>query len=222
MLRRPWRFTARRASAPTSVEDCFYTAIEAVNIARKYSTPVISSSPIRASRRASRRLKSRESRKSLPGHYPCPIFRPWPITSLTICPTPDGITRSILRREQKFCSGKYPIVTGLEHDELEVIRPAPRKLQYHGNDREAPQEIAQARVEFPKPKIYGPPEGNVLPGRLGFAPKDRSRKPLTARAPLRRGGFFGLTIKSATSIRCRRTDLRKIFSPVSTMCSSWK
>src|SRR5476649_318650 len=27
--------------APTSVEDCFYTAIEAVNIARKYSTPVI-------------------------------------------------------------------------------------------------------------------------------------------------------------------------------------
>src|ERR1700728_2934316 len=26
--------------APTSVEDCFYTAIEAVNIARKYSTPV--------------------------------------------------------------------------------------------------------------------------------------------------------------------------------------
>src|SRR3982751_3574964 len=27
--------------APASVEDCFYTAIEAVNIARKYSTPVI-------------------------------------------------------------------------------------------------------------------------------------------------------------------------------------
>ncbi|MBM3872109.1 MAG: 2-oxoacid:acceptor oxidoreductase subunit alpha, partial [Verrucomicrobia bacterium] len=27
--------------APSSVEDCFYTAIEAVNIARKYSTPVI-------------------------------------------------------------------------------------------------------------------------------------------------------------------------------------
>src|ERR1700704_4485395 len=27
--------------APASVEDCFYTAIEAVNIARKYSTPVV-------------------------------------------------------------------------------------------------------------------------------------------------------------------------------------
>jgi len=27
--------------APSSVEDCFYSAIEAVNIARKYSTPVL-------------------------------------------------------------------------------------------------------------------------------------------------------------------------------------
>ncbi len=27
--------------APANVEDCFYTAIEAVNIARKYSVPVI-------------------------------------------------------------------------------------------------------------------------------------------------------------------------------------
>src|SRR5437588_12869983 len=27
--------------APTNVEDCFYTAIEAVNIARKYNVPVL-------------------------------------------------------------------------------------------------------------------------------------------------------------------------------------
>src|SRR2546430_1268013 len=32
--------SARVVLAPANVEDCFYTAIEAVNIARKYNVPV--------------------------------------------------------------------------------------------------------------------------------------------------------------------------------------
>ncbi len=53
--------------APTSVEDCFYTAIEAVNIARKYSTPVF----ILTDQGIATRIEAFEEPnlgKSLPGH----------------------------------------------------------------------------------------------------------------------------------------------------------
>ena len=53
--------------APASVEDCFYTAIEAVNIARKYNVPVF----ILSDQSIATRIEAFEEpdlQKALPGH----------------------------------------------------------------------------------------------------------------------------------------------------------
>ena len=59
--------TPRVVLAPANVEDCFYTAIEAVNIARKYSMPVI----LLTDQGIATRIEAfpvAGPRKSLPGH----------------------------------------------------------------------------------------------------------------------------------------------------------
>ena len=77
--------------APASVEDCFYTAIEAVNIARKYNVPVFILSDQAIATRIEAFAKP-ESRKGLPGYH-ARISRRSRITSPTICPR-----RMVLRR----------------------------------------------------------------------------------------------------------------------------
>jgi 2-oxoglutarate ferredoxin oxidoreductase subunit alpha len=57
-------------------------------------------------------------------------------------------------------SGKYPIVTGLEHDEMGHPTGAPRlHLQMTAKRRKKLQALA---ATLPTPPVYGPPEGNVL------------------------------------------------------------
>ena len=100
--------------APSTVEDCFYTAIEAVNIARKYSTPVI----ILTDQGIATRIEAfiEPDLKSIcqdisPDLTPVPDHKPYDLA------TSDGITRHV-PPGTRIASGKYPIVTGLEHDEL--------------------------------------------------------------------------------------------------------
>jgi 2-oxoglutarate ferredoxin oxidoreductase subunit alpha len=100
--------------APADVEDCFYTAIEAVNVARKYSVPVV----ILTDQAIATRIEAFEEpdlekvcQDISPDLAPVLEHKPYDLAA------PDGITRHVAPGT-RIASGKYPIVTGLEHDEL--------------------------------------------------------------------------------------------------------
>ena len=142
--------------APTDVEDCFYTAIEAVNIARKYSVPVI----ILSDQAISTRIEAFEEpnlekvcQDISPDLSPVTDHKPYDLSA------PDGVARH-LAPGTRIQSGKYPIVTGLEHDELGHPTGSPKlHMQMTAKRRKKLQALA---MELPVPKVYGPAEGNVL------------------------------------------------------------
>ncbi|MGZ5568230.1 MAG: 2-oxoacid:acceptor oxidoreductase subunit alpha, partial [Limisphaerales bacterium] len=57
-------------------------------------------------------------------------------------------------------SGKYPIASGLEHDEMGHPTGSPKlHMQMTARRRMKLQRLA---AELPPPQVYGPPEGNIL------------------------------------------------------------
>jgi 2-oxoglutarate ferredoxin oxidoreductase subunit alpha len=142
--------------APSSVEDCFYTAIEAVNIARKYSTPVI----ILTDQGIATRIEAfpypdleKVCQDISPDFTPVSDHKPYDLSS------PDGITRHIAPGT-RVASGKYPVVTGLEHDELgHPTGSGKLHTQMNAKRRNKLRKLAE---ELPRPQIYGAPEGHVL------------------------------------------------------------
>ena len=99
--------------APANVEDCFYTAIEAVNIARKYNVPVI----ILSDQAIATRIEAfpepnleKVCQDISPDLSPVPDFKPYDLSA------PDGVVPRVVPGT-RINSGKYPIATGLEHDE---------------------------------------------------------------------------------------------------------
>ena len=142
--------------APSSVEDCFYTAIEAVNIARKYSTPVI----VLTDQGIATRIEAFETpdlekicQDISPDFTPVADHKPYDLSA------PDGITRH-LAPGTRVASGKYPVVTGLEHDELGHPTGSPKMHQAMTAKRR--NKYRRLAAELPSPKVYGPPEGHVL------------------------------------------------------------
>src|ERR1039457_2257798 len=100
--------------APANVEDCFYMAIEAVNIARKYSVPVI----ILTDQGIATRIEAfmepnleKICQDISPDFTPVADHKPYDLSA------PEGLTHHVAPGT-RIQSGKYPIVTGLEHDEL--------------------------------------------------------------------------------------------------------
>ncbi len=100
--------------APANVEDCFYMAIEAVNIARKYSVPVI----ILTDQGIATRIEAfmepnleKICQDISPDFTPVADHKPYDLSA------PEGVTHHVAPGT-RIQSGKYPIVTGLEHDEL--------------------------------------------------------------------------------------------------------
>ena len=142
--------------APASVEDCFYTAIEAVNIARKYSTPVIllSDQGIATRIEAFHQPDLQKVCQDIsPDFTPVADHKPYDLS------TADGITRHIAPGTY-VASGKYPVVTGLEHDELGHPSGSPKvHVQMTAKRRNKYRKLA---AELPVPKVYGAPEGNIL------------------------------------------------------------
>jgi 2-oxoglutarate ferredoxin oxidoreductase subunit alpha len=142
--------------APASVEDCFYTAIEAVNIARKYSTPVV----LLTDQGIATRIEAfvEPDLKALcqeiaPDFTPVADHKPYDLKAA------DGVTRH-LAPGTRVASGKYPIVTGLEHDELGHPTGSPKlHLQMVAKRRNKLKKLA---AELPVPTTYGPAEGQVL------------------------------------------------------------
>src|SRR5678809_629832 len=68
---------------------------------------------------------------------------------------PDGLTQHIAPGT-RVMSGKYPIATGLEHDELGHPTGSPKlHLQMNAKRRKKLQALA---ASLETPKVYGPPE----------------------------------------------------------------
>src|SRR5215813_2870795 len=100
--------------APASVEDCFYVAIEAVNIARKYNVPVLILSDQAIATRIEA-FKEPDLEKVCqdisPDLTPVPDYKAYDLSA------PNGVTPRVVPGT-RIASGKYPIATGLEHDEM--------------------------------------------------------------------------------------------------------
>ena len=142
--------------APSSVEDCFYTAIEAVNIARKYSTPVF----ILSDQGIASRIEAfpypdlqKVCQDISPDFSPVAEHKPYDLTA------EDGITRH-LAPGTRVASGKYPVVTGLEHDELGHPTGS-GKLHTQMNAKRR-NKLKKLAGEIPLPTVYGASEGHVL------------------------------------------------------------
>jgi 2-oxoglutarate ferredoxin oxidoreductase subunit alpha len=142
--------------APIGVEDCFYTAIEAVNIARKYSTPVL----VLTDQGIASRIEAfvepdlqKVCQDITPDLTPVPDHKPYDLTA------PDGVTRHVAPGT-RIASGKYPIVTGLEHDELGHPTGSPKlHVAMTAKRRNKLRKLAS---ELPVPAVYGANEGEVL------------------------------------------------------------
>jgi 2-oxoglutarate ferredoxin oxidoreductase subunit alpha len=142
--------------APTSVEDCFYTAIEAVNIARKYSTPVI----ILSDQGIATRIEAfaepnleKVCQDLSPDFTPVPEHKPYDLSAA------EGVTHHVAPGT-RIQSGIYPIVTGLEHDEFGHPTGSPKLHQQMTAKRR--NKLRKLAWEFPKLKTYGPDEGQIL------------------------------------------------------------
>jgi 2-oxoglutarate ferredoxin oxidoreductase subunit alpha len=142
--------------APADVEECFYTAIEAVNIARKYNVPVfVLSDQAIATRIEAFTEPNMEKvcQDITPDLTPVADYKPYDLSS------PDGVTPRVVPGT-RIMSGRYPIAGGLEHDELGHPTASPKlHMEMTAKRRKKLQALAAA---LPTPKVYGPPEGNLL------------------------------------------------------------
>jgi 2-oxoglutarate ferredoxin oxidoreductase subunit alpha len=142
--------------APANVEDCFYMAIEAVNVARKYSVPVMfltdQGIATRIEAFAAPDLE-KVCQDITPDLTPVPAHKPYDLSAS------DGVTQHV-KPGTRILDGKYPIATGLEHDEYGHPTGSPKlHMQMNAKRRKKLQAFG---ATLPVPKIYGPPEGNVL------------------------------------------------------------
>ena len=142
--------------APATVEDCFYTAIEAVNIARTYNVPVF----ILSDQAIATRIEAfpepnleKVCQDISPDFTTVADHKPYDLNA------PNGVTKRVVPGT-RIASGKYPIATGLEHDELGHPTGSPKlHMAMSAKRRKKLQALAST---LPIPKVYGPPEGNVL------------------------------------------------------------
>ena len=140
--------------APYNVEDCFYTAIEACKIAKEYSVPVF----ILSDQALSSRIEVfREPNwDEVVTEVPLDLsertedFKPYPL---------DGMTRHA-PPGTKMASGKFPVVTGLEHDE-HGHPTANAELHQKMMDRRR-DKLVRLMDTLPLPEVHGPGKGEVL------------------------------------------------------------
>lgn len=140
--------------APMDVADCFYIAIEAARIAKKYSTPVI----ILSDQALSSRIEA-FSEPNLDEWMTDPVldqtpreegWKPFPIDG-EVNHAPPGT---------KMLGGKYPVMSGLEHDEWGHPTGSPKlHTQMTGRRREKLKRLAN---EIPLPEIHGDTSGEIL------------------------------------------------------------
>lgn len=186
--------------APCSVEDCFYTAIEAVNIARKYSVPVL----LLTDQGIATRIEAfpgpdleKVCQDITPDFTPVADHKPYDLS------TEHGITRHVAPGTY-IASGTYPVVTGLEHDELGHPTGSPQlHMQMNAKRRNKLRALA---TELPLPEVYGAPEGHVL--LVGWG---SSRGPIQEAVKQSRAAGSAISSLHLKHLNPLPNDLEKIF-----------
>ena len=140
--------------APRNVADCFYCAVEAARIARAYSVPVmILTDQALSSRIEAFPMPDLEKDYVAPGvdlRSPPEGYKPYPLDGPTRHVAPGTILKE----------GKYPTVTGLEHDEFGHPTGSPAlHMKMTARRREKLKRMA---TEIPRPAVYGDEEGDIL------------------------------------------------------------
>jgi len=140
--------------AASTVEDCFYIAIEAARIARKYSTPVFILSDTSLATRIEAFDEPDLSKLMVdpkPDLTPRPPgFKPYDLERITQH-VPPGT---------RMLDGKYPLLSGLEHDEMGHPTGSPKlHMAMTAKRRKKLQKLAE---EIPVPEVYGDQEGDTL------------------------------------------------------------
>jgi 2-oxoglutarate/2-oxoacid ferredoxin oxidoreductase subunit alpha len=142
--------------APANVEDCFYTAIEAVNLARRYSVPVF----ILTDQAIATRIEAFEEpdlqavcQDLAPDLSPRETFKPYDLLA------PGGVAQHA-PPGTRILSGKYPVVTGLEHDEMGHPSASP-KLHAAMTARRR-NKLRTLAGELPPSVVYGAESGETL------------------------------------------------------------
>jgi len=140
--------------AAATVEDCFYVALEAARIARKYSTPVfvLSDSSLATRIEAFDEPDLKTLMKDPhPDLSPRPIgYKPYPLDHITRHAPPGS----------RMIEGKYPVVTGLEHDEMG--HPTGRASLHMAMTAKRRRKLQELAAEIPFPEVYGEPRGHTL------------------------------------------------------------
>ena len=139
--------------AAASVEDCFYIAIEAARIARKYSTPVFILSDTSLATRIEA-FDEPDLPKLMvdpkPDLTPRQTHKPYPIDQITQHVAPGT----------RILDGKYPLLAGLEHDEMGHPTGSPKlHMAMTAKRRNKLRKLAE---EIPVPEVYGDQEGDTL------------------------------------------------------------
>ncbi len=140
--------------AASTVEDCFYIAIEAARIARKYSTPVF----ILSDSSLATRIEAFDEPDL--GHL---MIEPKPdLTARAIGFKPYALDRITQHAPPgtPMADGKYPLITGLEHDEMGHPTGSPKL--HMGMTAKRRSKLQKLAAELPLPEIYGDQEGDVL------------------------------------------------------------
>jgi 2-oxoglutarate ferredoxin oxidoreductase subunit alpha len=139
--------------AAKTVEDCFYIAIEAARIARKYSTPVFILSDTSLATRIEAFDEPDLSKLMIdpkPDMTPRQSHKPYPL---------DQITQHI-PPGTRILDGKYPLMSGLEHDEMGHPTGSPKMHMAMTAKRR--NKLRQLAEEIPVPEVYGDQQGDTL------------------------------------------------------------
>jgi 2-oxoglutarate ferredoxin oxidoreductase subunit alpha len=140
--------------APHTVEDCFYVALEAARIAREFSTPVI----ILSDQALSTRIEAFDEPdltklmvEAKPDLRPRDAsFKPYPFDGPTRHAPPGTV----------MGSGKYPTVSGLEHDELG--HPSANPVVHAKMTAKRRDKIKAVAATFTTPEVFGDQSGDLL------------------------------------------------------------
>jgi 2-oxoglutarate/2-oxoacid ferredoxin oxidoreductase subunit alpha len=139
--------------AAKSVEDCFYIAIEAGRIARKYSTPVFILSDTSLATRIEAFDEpdlSKLMMNAKPDLRPRQTHVPYRL---------DQITQHI-PPGTRILDGKYPLLSGLEHDEMG--HPTGNPKLHMAMTAKRRNKLRKLAEEIPVPEIYGDQTGDIL------------------------------------------------------------
>jgi 2-oxoglutarate ferredoxin oxidoreductase subunit alpha len=146
--------TPRAVLAPQDVEDCFYIAIEAARIARTYSMPVI----ILTDQALATRIEA----------FREPDLDEWlqePDLDLTARgedykPYPLGAETRHAPPGSRMAGGKFPVISGLEHDEWG--HPSANPTMHSRMVAKRRDKLVRLAAELGVPDVYGDPQGKVL------------------------------------------------------------